>query len=224
MRRRRRLGMTLVEVVVSSVVLTTLILVAVGAVSSAAGSASASNAVTEAQTSAERALRLIREHLAMAASASTPSAPGLVVIDPVTTDQRIEVEFTPIDRARPLFDPANPGALPWSGSRRVIKFEPESPELLDNGVDDDRDLLVDEGRIVLCRRASGVDTPIVVLATGVRSLVVSHDPLASPLARVFVQVTVERVIPGAIRDAKDLAGARVPRTRHTAHALVPLLN
>lgn len=221
---RARAGLTLLEAVISASILAGLISLAVGASSTSAQTASAAAAVTDAQTTAERVLRLVREQLAMSASSPTPSVPGVLVIDPNPSNQAFEVEFTPIDLNAPLFNAADPTALPWTSSRRVIKFEKEGAETLDNGVDDDGDFLVDEGRITLSRRTGGGDLFIVTLGASIRSLLVTHDPVAAPLPRAAVQLTVERTIPGAVRRAQDLAAGKFPTARHTAHALVTLLN
>lgn len=222
-RRSARAGLTLLEAAISATILAGLISLAVGATSTSAQTASAAAAMTDAQTTAERVLRLVREQLAMSASSPTPSIPGLLIVDPNPADQAFEVEFTPINLNAPLFNAADPTALPWASSRRVIKFEKEGAETLDNGVDDDSDYLVDEGRITLYRRTGGADLLIAPLGASIRGFLVTHDPVAAPLPRASVQLTVERTIPGAVRD-RDVATGKFPTARHTAHALVTLLN
>lgn len=214
----RRSAMTLLEAMMSLLIMAGVMTLALGSFSATAETASTTAAMTDAQLEAERLVRLVRAELAASGLSGTG---GLRVIDTNSADALLEVEYTPVDPDVPLFDVTNPYAAPWVGVRRVLKFEADPGETLGNGVDDDGDLLIDEGRLAIYQRTVG-DLLLVTLGSNVADLSVEIDPNASPLARIWVQVTVERALPAAVRGAADVATP--PKTRHTSSALLSPLN
>lgn len=211
-----RAGLTLVEAMVVLVLFSGLLGLTLEGFRATAHTASTTAAMTDAQVLTESLLRRLRQELSLASSL-TGNAP--VVTDP--PGAAIEISYRAMDLSRTLFDPADPLAPPWS-EERVIKLEQSGAELLNNGADDDRDWLEDEGQLSLYRRVSGIDTPLAVLGVDVADLTVTYNPVAAPLPELRVTLAVERVLPGAIRSNLDVID--VPVTRHTANALIPLLN
>lgn len=210
----RQSGMTLLETVISVVLLIVVLGLAFGSLDATAKTATVASSLTDAQLRAESVLRAVRDQL-RTAGASGPSA--LVITDPA--GKAILVEYSPVDQSAPIFDPADPYKSPFiAGERRVIRFEATFGEALDNGVDDDKDGRVDEGQLTLYRRGTP-DTVIALLAPDVTSFGVVLDANPSPYPRLWLNVAVEQRIPVAPGPTGTLSSAR-----HEARAMLTLLN
>lgn len=210
-----RSGLTLLEAVIATTILGGVLALAFDSFSATAQVAAVTSSLTDARLEAERLVKMVRLEL----STSGVGNPGrLAVKDTDPTDPEVEVEYVTLDMSAPLFDAADPYSPPFEADRRVIKFEPSGAEVLDNGTDDDGDRLVDEGQLVLYRRGA-LDTPIAVLGADVADFDIVVDTTANPYPRVWVTVTVERLVPGAL----DASG-QPSKVRHVAQTMITLLN
>jgi prepilin-type N-terminal cleavage/methylation domain-containing protein len=211
-----RAGFTLLEVMVSMAIFAGILTIVGIMVSTATDGASLMRSMTS-QNDAERISRLIRREL------STSGVGGGGRLKVLTTR---EVEYASMESSQALFDPAEPYTAPWTDTLRVIKFEQDGDEILDNGLDDDGDYLIDEGRIALYSRDAGVDTSIAVLAHDVGDLVFTLETSLNRPRLSFV-LRVDRIIINAVKDQDDvdqlLAGAG-PRITHTVNSTITLIN
>jgi hypothetical protein len=217
MRTRSTSGLTLLEMVVSTSILAAVILMVSSLVGASADTVSAVGTMTATHTEAERILAFVAGEL----RGSTLTGPN-----PLQLVGGSEVRFTSIDMAAPIFDPADPTNVPWSPIRKVIRLQADGAEVRGNGVDDDKDFLVDEGRVVLYSRVGTTDTELVSFGPDIGTFSVSLDT-SQGLPRVRVVVRVERVLRNAIKGQADLdalAAGGGPRLSHTAETVVTLIN
>ena len=221
---RSRRGMTLIEVVVASAVFSIVLLALAGVVRSSGDTSSLVHAQTAAQLRAEDALRIVRDQLRRAGEGGqsdlqvdpAPTAPGAVW----------EISYRVLQDGQ-LFDPAatDPYAtLPWSADRFVLRFErSEDPA---NGLDDDGDLVIDDGHVALYRRpATGPDQLVAVLAKDLADFRVERQIDVRP--RLHLEVEVQKVPHAAVRNIQDVTAVRAgggPRVTHTADIWLTLPN
>jgi prepilin-type N-terminal cleavage/methylation domain-containing protein len=218
-------GVTLIEVVISSTVLSVVFAVFLGVLESAGEASNLVHTQTDTQLRAETALRTLRDELRHAGVGGgsdleldlTPSAPGAAW----------EIRYNRLEGG-PLFDPTatDPYAtLPWSKDRFTLRFERvDDPS---NGEDDDGDLLLDEGRLALYRTPAGGGTAelVTVLAMDLADVRVELQFDVRP--RLHLEVDVEQVLRTALNGMEDLAVTRAgggPRLRHTADIWLALPN
>jgi hypothetical protein len=214
--RRRRAGLTLVEVALASALLLILAGVVFSSMIGTTETVDTTAAITDSQLEAERIARRVREELQRSGILSP--ADLTISTNPQTlADDR--VDYTPLSRDAPLFDPDDPWNVPYETLPERIAFEADGREVLGNGKDDDGDLLVDEGRVTLYRGGE----PVATLGRNVSRI--EYEQIApqgmSGLPALKVTVVVQRVNRTAIRGVGDLQGAL--RT-HTSTSLVTLLN
>lgn len=213
--------MTLVEVVVATAVTAAIALAALATLGAAGGSASLAGAQASAHADGERVVALLAQEV----RCSGLGAPGALTATPTGLQRG-----APLDRVEYAaclgWEAGPPVRLRWS-PRRVVAFEADKREVPGNGVDDDGDLLVDEGRVTL-RLAGQAGEPLAVLCVDVGRFEVALDPgpdRGGPT--LAVAVTIERLIAAAVRDEAARARARTGqggRVTHVARAVVPLLD
>ena len=114
--------------------------------------------------------------------------------------------------------------IPWSVDRYVLRFErTEDPA---NGLDDDGDMVVDDGQVALYRRpATGPDELVAVLAKDLADFRIERQIDVRP--RLHLVVEVQKVPLAAIRNIEDVTAARAgngPRVSHTADIWLTLPN
>ncbi len=209
-------GFTLLELMVSMAIFAGILTIVAVMVSTASDGTSLMRSMT-AQNDAEATARLLRREL------SSTGVGGGGKLRVLTTR---EVEYAPLEASKGLFDPTDPYAAPWSDTLRVLKFEQDGAEILDNGLDDDGDYLIDEGQIALYTRAAGVDTPIVVMAHDVGDVAFTLETsLNRP--RLSFTLRIDRIIINAVKGQDDvdqlLAGAG-PRISHSVRSTITLIN
>ncbi len=217
--RLRRRGMTILEVIVALAVFS-VILIAVGNLFMAAGDVSnVVNAQTQCQVDAERCIDQVKQQLLR----STVGGGGdIQVSNTVSGIVDWEIAYTPIAGSGDIFDPLAPsGAALFAGQPRfVLKFEHPTDAV--NGVDDDGDFIVDDGRLRLYRRPTvGADTFVSELAAEVRSFTIStlNQTDGGPRSRILLDCTVERVYRNLLKKTSEVLAAKAgngPRARHRA--------
>ena len=225
----RRRGITLLEVTVSSSIFIVVLAMVSGMLSTTTSTTSLVNSVTTAQTEAERVVAFLRDELRGARTSDMlPSG----VSGPETSR---EISYVVVDDSAPLFDATRPGSVPWAGERRILRFEADGDEVLDDGIDNDGDFLVDEGRLALYTSVGGVEQLLGVIATDLGSLDGSGggqlwftvDAVTQSLPVVSAEVHVERIMTEAIKGRADLdalAAGGGPRVSHTSRLFVTSLN
>lgn len=229
MTRTRQRGLTLVEVVVSSAIFVVLLSMVSGLLSSTASVTNLVNEVTTAQTEAERLVTFLREELRGARSTD------MVPIGAGGGEVADQVAFFTVDASAPLFDPAAPQAVPWASERRILRFEADGAEVMDDDIDNDGDFLVDEGRLALYVEVGGVERLLAVIAENIGSdgrdgngrLRFTVDSSSQAMPTVVADVHVERIMTEAIKGPEDLQAlqaGRGPRVSHTSRLFVTLLN
>lgn len=194
-----------------------VILIAVGNLFMAAGDVSnVVNAQTQCQTDAERCIDQVKQQLLR----SCVGGGGNIAVN-LSPGGTIdwEIAYNTI-AGGDIFDPANPTGAPlWSAQRFVLKFEHPTDTV--NGVDDDGDFIIDDGRLRLYRRPTlGGDLFISELATEVRDFDISALTTdGGPRSRILLDCTVERVFRNLLRSSAEVAAAKAgngPRARHRA--------
>ncbi len=211
-----RAGLTFVEVMIG-VTLTAMVFgLALVATVGTADVLSVTQASTRAHLEAERCLRLCLAELRRCkrdASGPTASATTLQAGDP--DDALVFRQVLGVD-------PADPREV-LRGDTLRITFEPDGDEVPANGVDDDGDGRIDEGRVALYR-VGAPDQLVAVVAHDVTRFVVRLEEPTPDNVVVSLEVQVEQVIERAVRDAASAAPDARPRSRHTARGSLRLLN
>jgi hypothetical protein len=208
-----------------------LTLVALMAFSSTADVLSVTEATTRAHVEAERCLRLCLSELRKAGVSPTHdpelSSRGLQPADPVTGEVPDDaITFTHVKG----LEAGESGKVEWDTLDHRLQFEAEPGETLGNGVDDDGDGRVDEGRVTLYR-VIDPDAPtlaeVAVVAHDVSRFVIERV-VGAPrgLRTVHIQVQMENIIDRAVRsdDVGALAAGGGPRTRYTARGSLALFD
>lgn len=156
--RGRRAGFTLVEVLLSAVILASILGVVALVQDRGRNAAHSSNAYTDANVKASRAVdRVVRELLPMGGDSATPSPSNALGTDTLTYQ---------------LSEGIVGGVVQWSAPRRIeLQMAPGEA---DNGVDDDGDGLVDERALVLTLDVGTADQRSAILCDQITELFVGE--------------------------------------------------
>lgn len=216
--RSPRAASTLVELSIGLFLFSGVLVLTFVALSTMADVFSVTQSSTRAHVDAERCLRLCVSEIRRARRdeiGSTPSCSGtgLQLGDPDDV-----FEF----RQALGVDPSDPARVLWGDTLRLT-FEPDGDELLGNGVDDDRDGRVDEGRVAVYRLGAP-DVLVVVAAHDVSRFTVELEQSATVM-QVTLQLQMESVIERAVRDDVDeVMSGGGPRARYVTRGSVTILN
>lgn len=211
--------MTLLESIVALAVFSVVVVGVASFVQIGGETSSLIHAQSRAQLDAERILRLVRDQIGRS---GYPPSGGNLVYTPNPATNEWEIAYQTIQEGLPLVDISSPSpvaSVPWNPTLYVIKWEHPTDSAVGAAlnVDNDNDYIVDDGRLTLYRRVA-TDEPIGVLADDVRSFVVTEQN-TPPRPRLRLQVTVERVLIHAVKNATVAAAVRAgggPRVSHTA--------
>jgi type II secretory pathway pseudopilin PulG len=174
-------------------------------------------AITDSQLEAERVVRMIRGELQRS---GVTSPADLTITTGALTLANDVVDYTAVDPSLPLFNPADPTNVPFEGAPRRILMEAHGSEILGNGVDDDGDLLIDEGQITLIQAGA----PPIVLGVDISRLEFELVPGGgtSGLPTLKIKVEVARLNRANV-DTTNLSAASGFRI-HTSYSVFTLLN
>lgn len=227
-----RRSLTIMEIAVALAVFSVVIVAAAGFMQIGGDTSSLVHAQTRAQLDAERILRLVRAQLSR--SGYPPGGGDLQVQtphpDPATGNWR--VDFNVLQNGT-LIDPFNTApdpysTIPWSNARFSLRWEHTTDPAIgagNFGVDNDGDYILDDGQIAIYR-IGAPDQLVAVIAEDVRNFVLTEQA-GLPRPRIRLQVTVERALINAVKDANDAAALRAgggPRVSHTADMWVVIPN
>lgn len=232
--RSTRRALTLIEVMISTVILTVIVLAVGSLVQTSGQTSSLVYEQSRVQLEAQRIMRTVRDQLRMTGVNGTGNltfaAGGTFPIQWTFRYRRL----LSTQLWNGGFDPNDPyGAtmIPWEANESALKFELTEGASLD-GIDNDGDFLTDEGRIALYSiDGSGTETLTAVLGQGITAAAVDTtqlgpaDPAVRP--RVGLTITVERVLQAAVRgqaDVNALTAGTGPRVRYTAQTWIALPN
>jgi type II secretory pathway pseudopilin PulG len=217
--------MTLIEVMVASGLFTGLLLLAGLSLQISTETLQLTSSMTMSTLEADRVLRVLRTELRSASSATLTVTPAPVLPLGPAGANITSVTYETFDPTVPLLDTANPFNTPAT-TQRLIRFEADGTEILGNGLDDDGDFLIDEGRVALYNAPGLPADLIAVVGTNILGLQVARTNAAGGgLAKVQIWLRVQRVILGATDNpAVDLANGAGPRATHVVNAHFSLLN
>lgn len=209
-------GLTLVEVMLSLLLTSIALGLALVASAGTADVLSLTHATTRAHLDAERCLRLCLSELRR--SKREPGTPALGATALQTGDPDDALTFRQVLGV----DPTDPATVLWGDTLRIT-FEADGAEVPLNDVDDDGDGRVDEGRVAIYR-VGAPDLLLAVAAHDVSRFALRLEEPAPDHVVVSIEVQVDQVIERAVRDAASAAPTARPRTRHTARGSLRLLN
>lgn len=211
-----RAGLTVVEVMVGLTLTGIVLGLALVASSGTADVLSITQATTRAHLEAERCLRLCLAELRRCKREGSTPALGATALQPGAPDDVL------VFRQVVGVDPADPAVVLWGDTLRIA-FERDGDEVPANGVDDDGDGRIDEGRVAIYRVAAP-DVLVAVAAHDVTRFTARLEEPAPGQVVVSLEVQVEQVIDRAVRDAASASPGAEPRASYTARGSLRLLN
>lgn len=215
--KRHRRSMSLVEVALAMALLVILGGILFSSLLSTTAVVDTAGAITDSQLEAERVVRMIRGEL-QRSGVSSPA--DLTITTGALTLVDDTVDYTAVNPNIALFNPADPSTVPFEGAPRRIFMEAHGTEILGNGLDDDKDLLIDEGQVTLVQAGA----PPVVLGVNISRLEFELVPGGgtSGLPTLKIKVEVARLNRTNV-DTTNLTAASGFRS-HTSYSVFTLLN
>lgn len=210
--RRRRAGLTMLEVTIAIALFTIVIFGVSTTLQSAGEVASLVHNQTTVQLEAQRVVRLIAEQVERTNTVNTVKGGRFTLTNSGTSPTVWEMSYYRLDTSSDIFDESNFSApVPWSTQQYTIRCLRSETAGYTDGSDNDGDYLVDEEHIVLLENG----TQVAVLGKDLYATVSALDNQARPRFRLTLEV--QRLVYGVVKTAADATAAKAgngPRVRY----------